>query len=271
MTPAVVDFHVHVFPDDLAASALPRLSALSGLPPRFDGTVAGLLRSMRRSAVDLTVVQPVATKPSQVRRINEWCRDLRAHAGLTSFGALHPDLAREALQEEVRCLQAEGFRGVKLHPNYQAFQPDEDRLEPLYQALAAAGLAVLFHVGVDLGCDPPVRATPAHIAGIQRAFPGLVLIAAHLGGFRMWDEVERNLVGTPVWLDTAFCAGQCPPEVFRDIVRAHGSHRVLLASDGPWGDPGDTRAYLRAAGLAPEEILAIEGKNASALLAERKE
>lgn len=262
----VIDVHVHVFPDEVAAWAIPKMSARAGVTPFSNGTVDGLLGSMRRSGVDLSVVQPVATKPEQVESINRWSLGLRDTPGLIFFGALHPDLAPEARAEQIAFLVREGFLGIKFHPDYQCFHPDEDRLGAVYEALARSGLMVLFHAGIDLGLYPPLMCTPAQIAHVHRAYPSLRIIAAHMGGFKMWSEVEKHLLGTDIWLDTAYCARDLPPERFRELVRAHGPEQVLFASDAPWGDQGAELALVRGAGLTPDETAAVLGGNARRLL-----
>ncbi len=258
----VIDVHVHVFPDEVAARAIPKMSARAGVTPFSDGTVNGLLGTMRRSGVDLSVIQPVATRPEQVESINRWSLGLRDTPGLICYGALHPDLAPEAMAEQIAFLVRQGFPGVKLHPDYQCFHPDEDRLAEMYEALAKAGLTVLFHAGIDLGLYPPLMCTPEQIAQVHRTYPSLRIIAAHMGGFKMWDEVERHLIGTGVRLDTAYCARDLPPERFRELVHAHGPEKVLFASDAPWGDQAAELALVRGAGLTPDETAAVLGGNA---------
>jgi predicted TIM-barrel fold metal-dependent hydrolase len=262
----IIDFHAHVFPDELAARAIPQLEEKYAMKAHYDGTVPGLLASMRASKINRTVLQPVATKPGQVNAINHWSLSLRQHAGLIPFGALHPDAAPEQLDEQIKFLETHGFPGVKLHLDYQQFHPDEDRLEPFYQRLEQSGLVVLFHSGIDLGLYPPLMAGPEHIAMVHKAFPKLTLVVAHMGGYKMWDQVESYLVGHSIWLDTAFCDHECPQQQFLDIVRAHGADKVLFASDGPWGGQAENLAYLHQVGLSETELRAIEGDNARRLL-----
>jgi len=262
----VIDFHVHVFPDDLAPRAIARLEKNGGTRAHYDGTVAGLLASMRLAGIERAVLQPVATRPEQVEPINRWSLTLRTQRELIPFGALHPNLSPEELAEQIAFLKMHGFLGVKLHPDYQGFHPDEDRLEAFYQALEKSGLIVLFHAGIDLGLYPPVMAGPEHIARVHKAFPKLVIVAAHMGGYKMWDDVESYLVGHSIWLDTAYCASDCPPQQFLEIVRAHGAGKILFASDGPWGGQLENLQFIRSIGLTDEELLNIECKNAENLL-----
>ena len=66
----IIDFHTHIFPDKIAARSIEALSKVSGVKAATDGTLNGLLVSMERSGVDLSVILPVVTKPSQFESIN---------------------------------------------------------------------------------------------------------------------------------------------------------------------------------------------------------
>ena len=157
---AIIDMHVHVFPDDLAALAVPAVSRGAGIDAAFDGTLAGLRASMRRAGVSRSVVLPVATKTSQVRSINDWAAGLGG-GDIVPFGAIHPDLTDA--EEELERLAGMGLLGVKMHPEYQAFRPDDDRLEPLFAAAARLNLILYFHAGEDPG-RPMVYSTPQAFA-----------------------------------------------------------------------------------------------------------
>lgn len=262
----IIDFHVHAFTDELAPAAVEQLSTQCGFQPCFDGTLAGLRASMRESGIDISVVQPVATKPSQVQTINRWAVGIRNVPGLLSFGALHPDLSLEQITVEVAYLKEQGFRGVKLHPEYQAFHPDEDRLEAIYAALQDAGLILLMHAGPDLGFTSPVKATPERILQVHRGFPRLTLVAAHLGGYQRWEESAKYLAGKPLWLDTAYCFQNAPDPGMIELMRAHGPDRILFGSDAPWGNQARHADLIRKLDFSPHEIADMTGKNAYNLL-----
>lgn len=256
----IVDCHTHAFPDALAPRAIAQLCARAGVTPRADGTLAGLREAMRRAGVDRAVVAPVATKPAQVRPIDEWAvAGARCEPAFIPFGGLHP--AQEDWDDEVAWLLAQGVRGVKLHPDYQQVFVDDPAFIARMRSLADAGLVVLLHAGVDIGIPAPVHATPARLARLLDAVPGLTLIAAHMGGFRCWDEVERLLVGRDVYLDTCYSLPDLGPERALRMIRAHGTDKVLFGSDSPWADPADDLAFLRALSLEPDERDAILGGN----------
>jgi predicted TIM-barrel fold metal-dependent hydrolase len=261
----IVDIHTHTFPDDLAARAVAALSARAGIPAHSDGTCAGLRASLTRAGIDRAVMQPVATKPTQVAAINTWA--IAHHDpvnGLACFGVLHP--ADDAWPAEIERLAAAGVPGIKLHPDYQGFFVDEPRLRPLFRALADAGLIVLFHAGVDIGLPPPVHCPPERLARLLDAVPHLTVIAAHMGGYQQWDDVARHLAGRDLYLDTGYTQDDLPPAALVDLIRAHGAARVLYGTDSPWRDQAADLARFRTLPLTPDEQTAILGENAQRLL-----
>ncbi len=259
----VIDFHAHFFPDDIAAQALQALSEnVPDMEAQSDGTLGGLVRAMDRAGVDRAVTLPVATKPSQVAGINRAAVAQRSPRTIP-FGALHPR-AVDPLGD-IRYLHEHGIRGVKLHPEYQCFHVDTPQMDPCYAVLAELGMIVVFHAGWDPGpfsCD---HARPSALRRVHRRFPALRIVAAHMGGLRMWDEVERELVGTGVYFDTAGAPRYMEPEQFVRIVRAHGAHRILFGTDTPWFDIAATRRWLERLPLTDTEQEALFGGNAQVL------
>ena len=49
-----------------------------------------------------------------------------------------------------------------------------------------------------------MRGTPAMMRRVIEMFPGLDVIACHFGGYRLLDEAEENIIGLPVYVDTAW-------------------------------------------------------------------
>jgi len=257
-----IDFHVHVFPDDVAQKAMGMFSRVSDTV-FGDGTVAALLRFMDAGGIDIAVPQPVAVKPEHVPGVNDWVRAIRSER-IVPFGAIHPAYPRIA--EEIDRLIDMGFRGVKLQPGWQGFYPDEEWVFPLYEALQGR-LAVLFHAGFELDTTLVVRGTTSGMRVVRDKFPGLTMIVAHLGGYRGWSEAEEDLGGTGVYWDTSFCqADALPDDEFARLVRRHGTDKVVFASDFPVADPGADANRLCSLDLTQDEKEDIAWRNAARLL-----
>ena len=270
----IVDIHAHAFPDELAARIVGPMAAEAGVPAAHAGTVGSLRESMKRAGIALSVLMPVATKPEQVRSVNRWAIEqnaaIGAARGIMSFGAMHPRL--DDAVAEIHRLADAGVQGVKFHPDYQRFRPDDEAMAPLYEAFVERDMIVLYHCGKDLSVPPPVMGTPERILAVHERFPTLRLICAHFGGYEMWDEVETTLLGKDVWLDTSYTVGpsetsaRLPDERLVRLIRRHGVERVLFGTDTPWDDQLKEVEAFRRLPLTDDEREAIFGLNAMALL-----
>jgi len=258
----IIDFHVHVFPDDVAERAIPVMEKSAGVKTSFDGTFAGMRSAADEAGINVTVLQPVATRPEQVVSINDWTAGL-ASERVVPFGAMHPDFDDPAT--EMARMRELGIRGIKLHPEFQACAPDDPRMRPIYQAAEENRLILLFHAGLDISI-PTLHGSPQTFTGICGDYPELRIVLAHMGGFRLWDEVQEHLVGLPVWLDTSYTLGHLPDERFLEMVREHGADRILFGTDAPWGDMAEEVRRIANLPLEPGEREAIMHGTAEALL-----
>jgi hypothetical protein len=258
----IIDVHAHAFPDAIASAAVAALAAEGGIAPHYDGTVGGLLAAMESSAVDRAVVAPVATKPSQVKGINDWVAALQDER-IVPFGAMHPDF--EDPDAEFERMAELGIRGVKLHSQHQGFLPAEPRMSAIYDAAERHGLIVLFHAGgyvVEHVNEP----RPEGFVAVLDAHPRMTCILAHMGGYRRWDEAREHLCGRDVYFDTAYVPRNLDDATLLSLARDHGIDRILFGTDGPWTEAAAEVEYLSGMGFTPPELEAILGRNAQRLL-----
>lgn len=261
----VIDCHTHCFPDDLAEKAVARLTSAYQVVPSFDGTVRGLIRQMDEAGIEASVIVPVATKPSQVRSINDWVARIK-HPRVIAFGAMHPEYPD--IVGEMSRLADLGISGIKLHPNWQGFRPEGASAYPIYEAAIEHGMIVYFHGGDELEPWPEeIVSTPKAYADVRRSFPELVMVVAHLGGYLMWDAVKEHLLGSDIYFDMSACFPQyLPDDCYLEIMRSHGIEKILYASDSPCSDPISQLERLLSLPLTDEEKELICWKNACRLL-----
>ena len=259
----IIDFHTHCFPDGLAHRAITTLEKEIGLKSSFDGTSRGLAIAAQSAGIDKAVIMPIATKPQQTVKINRWAAAID-DPNLISFGTLHPEFA--GYREEVKWLAANGFRGIKLHPESQTFHVDDPRYFPIYDAVFAAGLAILFHAGVDIAFKEPWHCLPDQLARVLDAFPGGMIIAAHMGGYRFWDEVDQHLLGRDIYLETSFSFRKLGSERMVKMMRKHGIEKILFGSDTPWTNQAAELEKIKSLDLTAVEMTAVLGGNAQRLL-----
>lgn len=236
-----IDFHTHIYPDRVALKTLSAVRERALVNVYTDGTLEGLKRSMAAAGIDCSVVAAVATKPEQVPSIQQWLRTIR-QPGIEPLAAMHP--AHPLSAAEIRILRQEGFRGFKLHPDYQDFFVDDPRMYPLYEAVAAEGMFILFHAGMDRGLPHPVHGTPKRLAAAHKAVPELSMVVAHLGGEEAYEETALHLLGQDLYFDTSFVLRTMPATYRERFLTEHPVDRLLFASDSPWTDQGEELRFL---------------------------
>lgn len=260
----VIDFHTHVFPEKIVGKAMSVLSRNAGnAEPYIEGTAASLISYMDAHGIDRSVVLNIATNPGQQASVNRFAAEIDG-GRLISFGSVHPD-APDAL-EELRRIKERGLKGIKLHPDYQDFFVDDPRVFPIYETAASLGLITVFHAGVDIGYFEPVHCTPERLRRVLPVFGGGRVVAAHMGGMMLWNEVERHLVGQDIYFDTAYCYTRMPSGHAKRIVKNHGADRILFGSDLPWSGAYGEKRFVESLDLPEKEQAKILGGNAARLL-----
>lgn len=257
----IIDSHVHVWPDEIAIRAL--AAPESDLQRFGDGTVAGALRAMDAAGVDVAVTLNVANVARHAARVNEFAGSMDPQR-FVGFGTIHPDLS---VEENVANLSANNLCGVKIHPLFQGFSLDDRKLWEVLDALRGQYVAVI-HVGEGGDSAGNERCTPAMLRALLDELPGLEVIACHFGGYRRLDEAQELIQGRPVYLDTSWPPGlgSVDPKAVREIIRRHGSDRVVFASDWPMGEPERDIATLRQLELPDDETDLILGGTMAAIL-----
>lgn len=268
----LIDFHTHVFPDAIAEKALASLKAgvrnKQGLEYQSfaDGTCAGLLRSMAENGVDISVAMPVVTSAKQTDSVNAFAAKLNAEHGdrVISFAGIFP--FQEDWGAKLEEIKAAGFLGIKLHPEFQKNFIDDERSVAILQKAEALDLVVMIHAGEDPGVITPVYCSPKRLAKALEQVDGGKIIAAHMGGWQCWDEVEQYLIGKNVLLDVSMSMGFLPAERCERMIKAHGVDKILFGSDSPWQRPAEVLAYLQSMALSADDLAKITHKNAMRLL-----
>jgi predicted TIM-barrel fold metal-dependent hydrolase len=256
----VIDMHAHIFPDRIASRAVESIGSYYNIPMSGPGTVEGLLESGGRIGVSKYVVHSSATNVDQVMTINDYVFGVvSANDGMIGFGTLHPGLA-DAEAEVARVIGL-GLKGIKLHPEFQGFSIDDTDMLPIYKAMEGR-LPVLIHTG-DENRD---SSSPVRLARILDMFPDLVVIAAHFGGYRMWDESSEYLIGRNLYMDTSSALAFLTPEKAVSMIRKHGIRKMFFGSDYPmWDHEEELERFLKL-DLNEEERKAILSGNAEHFL-----
>ncbi len=262
----IIDFHTHVFSDKIAEKTIAALASLADATPHANGTVDGLLGAINKAQIDLAIALPVLTKPSQFESVNNFALELNKKGyPILSFAGIHP--VCEDLNGKMKTLKEMGFKGVKIHPDYQETFFDDPAYIEILKAAKEFDLIVCTHAGVDDGYKgKPIRCTPDRVINALKQVDGVKLVLAHVGGSRLGQEVFDKLAGLNVYFDTSFYMHELKPSLFKKIVEKHGANKILFATDSPWRDIKEEIDILNNMGLTPNQLDLIYYKNAKKLL-----
>jgi predicted TIM-barrel fold metal-dependent hydrolase len=261
----IIDFHTHAFPDSLAERAVPLLEEEAGVKAHLDGKISSLLSSMDEAGIGVSVVASIATRPAQFDSILSWSRSFRSER-LIPFASVHP--ADSQARRRIGEIREAGLAGLKMHPYYQEFVFDEPRMYPLYESMRENGLILLAHTGFDIAFERKPIVNPEKIRRVVEAFPELKLVTSHLGAWEDWDEVERYLLGEPVYMDISYSFHLLGRQRARRLIQSHPHQYILFGSDSPWGDQKQTLDALLRLDLGKDHTQAILHGNAARLLSE---
>jgi hypothetical protein len=179
---------------------------------------------------------------------------------LIVFASVHPsdDQWKTKLREYAR----RGVRGLKLHPEFQRFFPDDRRALEIYQECERLGLLVIFHAGRS-GIEPEFIRKYALIKryiGAVAAFPRVQFAFGHAGARDLDDALAAAKKYPNVWLEIT---GQGVTKLER-IIREAGTERLLFGSDWPFYPLAATLAkVLLVTEKRPQARSAILAENAN--------
>ena len=175
----IIDVHNHVQSDKGADKLVERMDAhnveravVLGVPSRPDG--------LDRNALTLAAVR-------------------KFPARLVGGVFADPREGGKAI-DAIRHYHGEGFRIVKLFPNYGYF-PDDPALRPFFDVVAGLGMGVLSHCGwlsPKAGAEiASYYAHPGRFEKIIRLYPETPFVMAHMGGIAGFLESVMLATRTP--------------------------------------------------------------------------
>lgn len=228
-----IDFHTHVYPDAIASKAADNVRQFyNGLGnPAIDGSVQTLLERGTAAGVEKFVILPVAVQPSRTRSINDFIlSQVKTQPRFYGYGTIHA--AMENITGEIRYIMENGLRGLKMHPDYQLFPIDDPRLFPVYDMIGDK-LPIVFHMG-DQRYD---YSHPKRLKKVLELFPKLQVIAAHFGGYSMYELAAEELKGKECFFDVSSSLMFMAEGVAERYINRHGAERFVYGSDFPMWDP----------------------------------
>jgi len=235
------DAHGHVSLDDelMGASAAYFKSPEHRMPTLTH--IAAYYRARRTAAVVFTVDATSATGHPALS--SEDIADQAAeHTDiLIPFGSVDPHAGRAATARIRRLVARHAVRGFKFHPSLQAFQPNDIRYYPLYEALEESRVPAIFHTGqTGIGAGLPggrgikLRySDPMLLDDVAADFPGLTIVLAHPSVPWQDEAISMATHKANIYIDlSGWSPKYFPPQLVR-AVNGPLRHKALFGSDFP--------------------------------------
>jgi hypothetical protein len=186
-------------------------------------------------------------------------KTVKAHSDRL-IGCVWPDPHDPGSRRLVRtALSKWGFRGVKLHPLFGAYLPNDEIVHPIMEEARRARVPVLVHSG-----HAPFS-LPWSIGELAEAFPDVTVVMLHMGGgngiyIQAAIDTAKRLEN--VMLETSHMTLYSK---VREAVEVLGADRVMFGSDYPFGETEIEIRKITAAGLSKPELERVFYKNAEEL------
>lgn len=228
----IIDIHTHVYPDAIAQKATDSVRDFYGIGGAgMTGTVDMLLQRGGEAGISRYVILPVAVNPARVHGINDFIvQQVELHKEFVGFGTVHA--AMDGLMDETDRILSLGLRGIKMHPDTQAFAIDDPRLFPVYEHIQGR-MPVFLHMG-DHRYD---YSRPEKLRRVLELFPRLQAVAAHFGGYSMYDVAYEHLHHTSCIFDVSSSLMFMPKGEAEHYINIYGAERMAYGTDYPLWDP----------------------------------
>ena len=258
----IIDIHTHIYPSKIAVKATDSVRDFYQLrgSADTDGTVDTLLRRGAMAGISRYVVLPVSNAPNRVRSINSFIlEETQGHNNFIGFGTVHA--AMQGIEQEVEWILNAGLKGIKMHPDSQRFPIDDLRLFPVYDAIQGK-IPLMLHMGDQrYNYSHPVR-----LRRILDTFPNLQVIAAHFGGYMMFETAKELLYDTDCIFDISSAMMFMEPGEAERYINAYGAERMAYGTDYPLWDPVREVERFKSLKLTDAQFDQIAHKTAERIL-----
>ena len=259
----IIDAHAHIYPIKIASKAVAAVGRFYGVEQSMagEGSVEDLLTNCEKAGITHYIVHSVATTARSVPTINSFIAEQCAeHPEFIGFGTMHPEV--EDMEAEVERALALGLHGFKLHPDTQEVNMDDPRLMSFYEIIAGR-VPLTVHTG-----DYRYKySDPRRLVRILKTFPDLVVDAAHLGGWSIYDVgydiLHEELLGEErLFVDASSSFTWVGRRHMRELIRMWGAERVMFGSDYPMWDPAHELNEMLHCDLTDDELELVLWRNA---------
>lgn len=245
----IIDAHAHIFPDKIAIKASDSIGQFYGIDMDSDASSTSLILKEKEINAERILVCSSALSEQQVESINDFIHaQCELHPEFVGLAAMHKDY--EDYEKELDRVISLGLYGVKFHNDMQRFNIDDEKMFPIYRAMADRKMIVLYH----MGDDRYDYSAPARMCRIAQEFEDLTIIGAHFGGYQRWEES----FGIPRLKNVYYDTSSSLPFMGEDmslplrLIDRFGPEHFFFGSDFPMWSPKKELERFMKLGLDEE-------------------
>ncbi len=230
-----------------------------------------LVRNLDRVGLDRAVAFPLGAPYTDYSESNRIMAEETAKfpERIIGFCRINPNFGPQATAKSLDyALGSLKLRGIKLHPEIEFFDPnDEEMMPPVYEAARHYGVPIIFHTGMSS------KAAPAVIAELAAQNKDVPVILGHMG----ISEYVKQAVAVArqhdnIFLETSV-VGWMP--LLLEAFRRVGTGKILYGSDHPYNPlPMEiekiSRHVASAANLTLDDLKKIFAGNLLSLLGAKR-
>ena len=270
---SIVDFHFHVTRgEDYLRSVKKEMRAFLGWKEPAGKvqdvtTSQGMTQFLEENGVDFAVavaeIGYASTLFPSNEEVAEFCRDIPR---LIPFCHINPFLVSHPGRTFDHYVKDLGFKGVKLHPCFNQYYPNDSLIYPLYARAEEMGVPVIVHTGFSTLNGARIKyGDPLCLDDVMVDFPRLKLVQAH-GGRGFWYDRAMFLtrLHENLYIDISGIPPQRLLSYYPDLGKS--ADKVVFGSDWPGPNIKATVQAIRALPISEDAKAKILGGNAARIL-----
>lgn len=268
----IIDFHVHVgkkehwhpWVNEHFKSVNPNLYEHFSAIMNPHGIEAYLMEQNVDFAVVLAENSPITTGVVTNKYVCDFCEGKEL---FIPFASIDPKTERSSGGKLRTLVEEGGFKGLKLYPTYQHYQPNDKIVYPLYEEAQNLDIPVLVHTGSSIFKGAKMRyGNPMFLDDVAVDFPDLKIILAHSGRGLWYNEAFfLSKLHKNVYMEVSGLPPKNLLHYFPDL--EENSDKIIFGSDWPGvGSIKDNINAIRDLPLENSTKERILGLNAMKLL-----
>jgi predicted TIM-barrel fold metal-dependent hydrolase len=173
---------------------------------------------------------------------------------------VNPHEGKKAVDEVKRAVDDWGFEGIKLHPLFHAFLPNDRAVYPIMEEAQRRSIPVFIHSG-----HPPFS-LPWSIGELAENFPDVTIVMIHMGhghGVYIQAAIDTAKRCDNIILETS---GMPMHTKIKEAYEEVGETRIVYGSDIPFHHPSVEIQRVMVSGLNETQLQRVFYDNIAEIL-----